>query len=270
MSFIKSYVRNLKDSRANNTLTEMALKSVRNPKLVFDLGRKYRDLERYDHSFSANYKWNQEAVSRMLANFFDERSDIFESYFEELASSDKMGKIEENLDSSPYRSSPREFGYRKILYVIVRYLEPSNIMESGVYEGVSSSFFLEAIRRNDSESKLHSVDYVEGGMIFPPGYECGWVIPQELKNNWNLIEGRSINKLEPLLDELDSVEVFFHDSKHSYTNMMYEYRKVLEKCGRDVLIVSDDIDKNDAFEDFNEKHYRKSLKIGNIGFSRNG
>ena len=62
--------------------------------------------------------------------------------------------------------------------------------------------------------------------------------------------GKSSEQLPPLLRELDSVDIFIHDSEHSYGNMKQEYETVWHKIRRSGLLISHDINDNKAFREF--------------------
>jgi len=63
--------------------------------------------------------------------------------------------------------------------------------------------------------------------------------------------GDSRDLLPRLLKDLDgSVDVFFHDSDHSYTHMMWEFSTVSPFLSQGGLLVSDDVAGNTAFWDF--------------------
>jgi hypothetical protein len=54
--------------------------------------------------------------------------------------------------------------------------------------------------------------------------------------------------------------VFFHDSDHSYENMLFEFNWAWDNLKADVII-SDDIDGNDAFYDFCKSHQIKGFRV---------
>ncbi|MDY6777192.1 MAG: class I SAM-dependent methyltransferase [Candidatus Nanohaloarchaea archaeon] len=259
-----TYLHNLRTELSRQRATTLLQKAVKNPRLVFALRHKYRQQGRYEHNRpgSASYSWDSNRISGILSGFFDAERSEFQTYFDELSNSNALRQLEATLVESPYRSAPSEFGYRKILYAVARHLEPETIVETGVYDGVGSVFFLAALDRNDS-GQPHSIDYVTDG-TFPEELESGWVVPQSLKARWELINGRSINELEPLLDSVEQVDLFFHDSEHTYTNMMYEYRTVFRRFPEAVLM-SDDVDSVIAFHDFTDEHGLRQKIIDNIG-----
>jgi len=84
----------------------------------------------------------------------------------------------------------------------------------------------------------------------PRGKEPGFIIPSYLKDRWEIILGKSQEVLPKLLENISPIDIFLHDSDHSYANMMFEFKlsyKYLRKGG---LIFADNIDRNKAFCDF--------------------
>jgi len=145
------------------------------------------------------------------------------------------------------------------LYMVVRKLKPETVVETGVMGGVSSTYILTALEEN-SHGKLYSIDLPR-----EEGKESGWLIPDGLKHRWELILGRSSEKLPPLLKELGAINIFFHDSEHSYQNMMWEYQTTWPYLKQGGVLLSDNIDDNNAFSDFCKAIGVDSLILGILG-----
>jgi predicted O-methyltransferase YrrM len=144
-----------------------------------------------------------------------------------------------------------------LLYKIVRVLRPKNVVETGVCLGNSSCFILGALHANGS-GRLHSIDLGLPCFEYGPirqmdsrhGKDVGWLIPRQFRGTWALCIGDSRDKLLPLLDSLAGVDLFFHDSEHSYDLMTYEYRTAWPHIRPGGMIVSDDVQSNNAFREF--------------------
>lgn len=143
------------------------------------------------------------------------------------------------------------------IYCIIRKHVPQIMVETGVANGFSTSLFLKALSNNGT-GKLISIDFPTRS---PDGYsydnkddrsytpldlEPGWLVPDELRYLWELKVGKSVDIL-PMLDE---VEIFYHDSEHSYNNMMFEYEWAFQHLRKGGILASDDISWNDAWDDF--------------------
>jgi predicted O-methyltransferase YrrM len=127
------------------------------------------------------------------------------------------------------------------LYCSVKILRPEVVLETGVSAGVSSSYLLKAMS-DLSFGELHSID-------LPGEVESGVLIPQELRKRWRLNVGTSRDLLLPCLERLGKVDVFFHDSDHSYENMRFEMQTAWPFIKRGGLLLADDADSNSAFDE---------------------
>ena len=78
----------------------------------------------------------------------------------------------------------------------------------------------------------------------------------------------SSEKLEKIFDNLDGVNIFIHDSLHTYKNMMFEFELAETNLSDSGIILSDDVLDNDAFFDFSNNQELKNYLIkvgGNLG-----
>jgi len=152
----------------------------------------------------------------------------------------------------------------KDLYCLIRYYKPSVIVETGVCNGVSSLIILHALRKN-KKGKLISIDLPEieglkyennrfwtgkGGSAIPEGKVPGWIVPDNLREGWELHLGKSQDLLEGILSKEKSIDIFIHDSEHSYECMSFEYKCAYPYIKKGGLLISDDIFANDAFDHF--------------------
>jgi predicted O-methyltransferase YrrM len=162
------------------------------------------------------------------------------------------------------------------LYAALRVLQPKTVVETGVCNGVSSSVMLLALEKNGN-GKLYSIDFPEftgmqsqaseywsgkGGAVVPEGKMPGWIIPDQFRARWELILGRSQEKLGPLLDRLRTIDFFIHDSEHSYECMSFEFHLAFSHLSEGGALVSDDITWNTAFADFAAEVSRPTFYLG--------
>ena len=88
----------------------------------------------------------------------------------------------------------------------------------------------------------------------------GSIIPENLRDRWELVLGKSNEKLLEVFQNIDNVEIFIHDSLHSYKNMTFEFNCAINRISNNGIIISDDILDNDAFYDFTkEKRIKNSV-----------
>ncbi|REJ84073.1 MAG: class I SAM-dependent methyltransferase [Bacteroidetes bacterium] len=143
--------------------------------------------------------------------------------------------------------------FGKFLYYIVRCARPELMVETGVAHGVSSWTILNAMHRNGT-GNLYSIDLPNLDLkSYNPAnisQQSGWVVPDILRQRWELQLGPSSELLPALIKRLGKIDIFFHDSDHSYDNMMFEFGAVYDSIKEEGLILSDDVHKNNSFRDF--------------------
>jgi hypothetical protein len=139
------------------------------------------------------------------------------------------------------------------LYVLCRQLRPGNVVETGVSSGVSSSYILRALAKSQ-HGELHSIDVPQEEYSASnndnSGPKTGWLIPDYLRDRWHLTPGTSSDKLVPVLKKLQDIDIFMHDSEHTYRNMMWEYQTAWHYLKVGGVLVSHNIDTNNAFPNF--------------------
>lgn len=133
------------------------------------------------------------------------------------------------------------------LYILCKETKPNHVVETGVAYGQSSMYILQALKENKKGS-LHSID-----AVFSPWQTketIGVAIPSNLKDNWDFNFGSATDKLNGIMSSLGSVDVFLHDSLHTYKNMMFEFETAWPYITSGGFLISDDIGDNNAFYDF--------------------
>jgi predicted O-methyltransferase YrrM len=149
--------------------------------------------------------------------------------------------------------------YYQALYTLVRWLRPETIVETGVSRGVSSKIILSALEDNGAGT-LYSIDLPNAKWIdengtrwddsISKGVTTGHVVPKNLRSRWNLVISESRTMLPALLNRIGPIDVFIHDSEHSYAHMMFEFSAAWPFVRDSGLMISDDADYNNAFKDF--------------------
>jgi predicted O-methyltransferase YrrM len=136
-------------------------------------------------------------------------------------------------------------------YLICRLLEPDVVVETGVAYGVSAAFILRALEENGG-GVLHSVD------LPPLGWEYerfwGMAVNKALEGRWKLHRGSSARVLPRLLEEVDTVDLFVHDSLHTYRNMRREFGLVWPRLRAGGVILADDVERNRAFGELQSRN----------------
>lgn len=166
--------------------------------------------------------------------------------------------------------------YRNFLYSLIRNKKFNLVLETGVLHGLTSAWILKALKDNDN-GKLISIDLPRrdwkdffGNKLFGPGGEAefeikneepGWAIPLNLKNYWELYLGPSSKYLNKILADYE-IDLFIHDSDHSYDVMQFECETIQKKKNIDLVI--DDHYCNDFYINFSKKYSRSYIKVDDI------
>lgn len=161
------------------------------------------------------------------------------------------------------------------LYAFCRSIKPLTAVETGVHYGASSSFILQALQDN-GVGHLYSIDLPDVEYMRDDGLlhrdsintsSVGFAVPEGLRHKWTLIAGDARKELPKLLDSLESIDFFHHDSMHTYEHMWFEYTLAWEKLTRGGMLSSDDVLWNTAFTDFCREKKVEPHIVGGAGFA---
>lgn len=209
---------------------------VRNPR--YSAGALYRELTLADERFLS---WITGIAPLRIRSFLDEPLQT-----EPFATC--LRAAEPFFNTAEIRSA--DLYAKKILlqYAAVRAFAPEVIVETGVASGVSSSYLLLALQKN-GRGILHSIELGDSRYL-PPGKPPGWIVPEWLKARWDLRIGDSRVLLPQLLQEIHEIDIFIHDSLHTYDQMLWEYRATYPSIRPGGLLLSDDAEWTSAFPEF--------------------
>jgi predicted O-methyltransferase YrrM len=217
--------------------------------------------------------WNIER----LGEFLGVQSAVLNGYYQEILDDEHfLTGINERL-----QSVRREFGFTKgifqrerldsadwfafervLIYLLVRFLKPENCLETGVYYGGNTAFLLAALRRNGS-GRLVSIDLPDSTIrrrtkevkharhplvgdteFYDDRLKPGFIIPDDLKERWESIEGDSLVEIPKRTETFD---FYMHDSDHSMNFLSAELSAALPRLAPTAIAVVDDIDWSNAF-----------------------
>ncbi len=169
-----------------------------------------------------------------------------------------------------------------LLYTLCRIVKPDNVVETGVASGISSSYMLCALHKN-KKGKLYSIDvpwytvtenwkrHFKDGELKPEPIErqIGWMIPDYLRSRWELILGKSSEKLSPLLKKIGTIDIFFHDSQHTYETMFWEFSNSWPNIETGGVLIAHNINVNSAFSDFGQSINNKTVLLSGLNTELN-
>jgi hypothetical protein len=150
----------------------------------------------------------------------------------------------------------------EVLYFFMRAIRPERVVETGVAAGFSTAYLLQGLADNGA-GRMISIDLptveptgrvdrdgVRDRSSVPDAERTGFVVPDDLRARWELRLGDARELLPRAFVEHPSVDVFFHDSDHSYDHMLWEYRTAWPHLRPGGWLLSDDVTRNAAFPDF--------------------
>ncbi len=131
----------------------------------------------------------------------------------------------------------------KLLDLLIAEIKPEFVVETGVANGTSTRTILSAFKNyNLNNSQLFSFDIDSR------------VATKEFMDNsqFNFVLVGDRNFHQGIL-QIDQIDIFYHDSDHSYVNQMLEYTLAWERIRTGGALVSDDVNWSNAFLDFCKK-----------------
>jgi len=213
----------------------------------------------------------KDSVRKKLEKYKVESSDRIDDYIEHLV--EKICREFEEYEEYHPAILGEKSGQK--LYDLIKKVEPDLMVETGVCNGFSSSIILKAMEENE-KGHLYSVDLPVNideinskertGAVLPPGKESGWTVPDDLRDRWTLREGNTYNELPKLFEEIPGeIDIFLHDSDHSYETMMFEFALAWRNLKEDHFLLADNIDHSKAFFHFTEAKELKRYRIADMG-----
>lgn len=181
------------------------------------------------------------------AAYSESVSDLLEVQVSLPGSADPR-KSDGRLYPNFYDSGPR---FLDLIESLVLKHQPRIVVETGVAHGLSTRRILQAMELagKSEDYRLHSVD------IDPR------VRSKELLGHpkWSFHLLAPSTNLETIFSDIGSVDLFLHDSEHSYDNQMYEYELAYSYLRPGGILLSDDISWSNAFKDFCERYSLRPL-----------
>jgi len=215
-----------------------------------------------------------------LADFLSVDSGVLTGYYDEILQ-DRVFLAELN---ARLRSVRQEHGFtlgifareqvdsvdwfafeRILLYILVRHLRPASSLETGVFYGGNTAFLLAALKQN-GYGKLVSIDLPDSAIrraeagndhprhplvgdseFYDQPMRPGFIVPDRLKDQWELVEGDSLVEIPRRSEAFD---LYVHDSDHTMAFLRAELSLARERLRNSATVVVDDIDWSNGFFEF--------------------
>lgn len=134
----------------------------------------------------------------------------------------------------------------RALWSVMVHARPEQVVETGVARGITSATILTAIRDNGI-GHLYSIDLPPLRSSWPD--DIGAAVGRDLHERWTYIRGSSPRRLPELIRRLRTVDLFLHDSLHTYETMHFEFDTVWPALRPGGILIADDIESNAAFDE---------------------
>lgn len=239
-----------------------------------------------------NYIWSNPSLIFAGRNYyevlngnFNYSNYYFSKKLEEITGDNLISSLDFFL-SQQFRDHLNKYKFKEVdgrcllLFCLVRMIKPEIVIETGVGAGASTSFMLCAMNEN-KRGKLYSIDLpppdhnsdntnenyiiLEDGAKYQSKPPVGYLIPDYLKNRWQLIYGDSKEELPNLLKRLGECSIFYHDSLHTNEHMKMEYEIAWPFIKKGGYLVSHDVLWTSAFSDFSKKVGEKCTIYNTLG-----
>ena len=170
-------------------------------------------------------------------------------WMRELEEDKKLAdELTRRLSSNPRRricATEPHWARRLGWYALVRAAQPDRVVETGTHLGLGSCVIAAALLRN-GHGRLTTID------IDP---EAGYLIGEP----WASVIDRRVGSSIDMLADLRDVDVFLHDSLHTYDYETKELTAVEPNLRPDAIILSDNAHESSALSDWAERTGRHYL-----------
>jgi len=159
-----------------------------------------------------------------------------------------LSHLRRRLASNPRRGvNAREphWGRRLGWYAIVRAAQPETVVETGTALGLGSCVLAAAVLRN-GHGRVTTID------VEP---EAGYFIGGQ----WGSVIDRRVGSSVELLADVGPVDLFLHDSLHTYDYEASELAAVEPNLSADAVVLSDNAHHSAALSDWAERTGRRYL-----------
>lgn len=147
------------------------------------------------------------------------------------AGSQKMDyRIREIKDVTRYSSMTQHYG--ELLFRLVNYFKPNTILELGSSLGLGTLY----LALPNSKAKVYTLEGCpETAHLAQEHYKLMGA------TNIELIQGRFVQTLPDILQQIDRIDLLFIDGDHRYQSTTDYVGQCLDKCHQESILVLDDI-----------------------------
>jgi predicted O-methyltransferase YrrM len=216
---------------------------------------------------SLDWEEEIELAPYKLSKLFQVSESTVEKYLEEVEKNqdfydiyDRRKREIQNGDAISGTTGKRA---AQTMYLVCRIIKPETVVITGTLYGAFDAHITAALHEN-GKGVLHSIDLP----IKKGEFDHGYLIPESFRDHWELHLGDSKDILPDLLDNLDGIDIFLHDSLHTQSHMLWEYETAYPSISDGGVLATHDVQKNNMFAGFAKRNGLDWINIGPNGIAK--
>lgn len=151
--------------------------------------------------------------------------------FEDLGAGSNYNKAKKLTLGKIIRRSSVDKKYGKLIFNLIKYFNPTNILELGSSVGISSAYIAQAA----PHSIFKSIEGVDEKI------QIAKEISFELNQNTEFIQGNFDDILNSVLDNYNKLDLVFFDGNHTKQSTLNYFNSCLNKSHNESIFIFDDI-----------------------------
>jgi predicted O-methyltransferase YrrM len=138
-----------------------------------------------------------------------------------------------------------------LLYMLVRSLRPSRVVETGVRPGYSTAWLLAGLEANRSGTLISLGPGTTAGRAQAVhNVTVGQFVPPYLRTRWTLALGNTEEQLQRILRDGESLDLFFYDNGPDAARARFELRTAWSALSPEGVVLAHHVDANPVWSEF--------------------
>lgn len=172
--------------------------------------------------------------------------------FEEIGAGTTYNKSKNISIGQIIKRSSVNKKYGRLIYDLVKYFNPINILEIGSSVGISAAFIAQAAPK----ANFTSIEGIEEKV------KIANQIAAELKHSTEFIQGNFDSMLDSLINKYEKLDFVFFDGNHKKKNTLKYFNLCLKKIHNETVFIFDDIHWSEEMEEaWNEIKNHSKVRV---------
>ena len=178
-----------------------------------------------------NNKSNDETLNKVfdVYNKLRKSKEVLE--FDEIGAGTSYKKSEKIPIGKIVKRSSINRKYGKLIYNLIKYFNPTEMLELGTSVGISSAYIAQAA----PQSNFKSIEGIEEKI------KIAKETASEFKHHTEFIHGDFDNILDSVLEKYDKLDLVFFDGNHKKESTLSYFNSCLTKAHNSSIFIFDDI-----------------------------